>query len=77
MTKIAIFAAIIIGGYLLGSVPFGLLLGKLYGVDVSDESEDPSLGAQHSKYVGSPGLATAIFPDVDPVEFAQQQSEGH
>jgi glycerol-3-phosphate acyltransferase PlsY len=34
MTKVAIFAAIIVGGYLLGSVPFGLILGKLYGVDV-------------------------------------------
>ena len=32
-----LFAAILVGAYLLGSIPTGLLLGKAYGVDVRNE----------------------------------------
>lgn len=36
MTEVALFAAVIVLGYLLGSVPFGLILGKLRGVDIRE-----------------------------------------
>ncbi len=36
MSEVALFVAVIALGYLLGSVPFGLLLGKLRGVDIRE-----------------------------------------
>ena len=32
--QIAIYAAIVTAAYLIGAIPFGLLIGKLYGIDI-------------------------------------------
>jgi len=32
--QIVIYAVLILGAYLIGAIPFGLLIGKMYGIDI-------------------------------------------
>jgi glycerol-3-phosphate acyltransferase PlsY len=64
MTKVAIFAAIIVGGYLLGSVPVGLLLGKLYGVDVREYGSGKTGTTNVLRVLGVKVAALAFIADV-------------
>ena len=34
ITQIAVYAAIIAAGYLIGSIPFGFIIGKMHGIDI-------------------------------------------
>ena len=47
------YAAVIIGSYLIGSIPFGLLLGKLRGVDVRERG---------SRNIGSTNVLRTVGP---------------
>ena len=64
MTKVAIFAAIIVGGYLLGSVPVGLLLGKLCGVDVREYGSGKTGTTNVLRVLGAKVAALAFIADV-------------
>lgn len=64
MTEVALFAAIIVFGYLLGSVPLGLLLGKLYGVDIREYGSGKTGAANVLRTLGLKAGGLAFILDI-------------
>lgn len=64
MTEVALFAAIIVFGYLLGSVPLGLLLGKLYGVDIREYGSGKTGAANVLRTLGLRAGGLAFVLDI-------------
>jgi len=58
------FAAVVIGGYLIGSIPFALLLGKLRGVDVRKHGSGNVGTTNVLRTVGARAGAVVLVCDV-------------
>jgi glycerol-3-phosphate acyltransferase PlsY len=64
MSEAGIFAAIVIFGYLLGSVPFGLVVGKLYGVNVREYGSGKTGATNVLRVLGAKAGVAALIGDV-------------
>jgi glycerol-3-phosphate acyltransferase PlsY len=64
MSEAGIFAAIVIFGYLLGSVPFGLVIGKLYGVNVREYGSGKTGATNVLRVLGAKAGVAALIGDV-------------
>jgi len=58
------FAAVVIGGYLIGSIPFSLLLGRLRGVDIREHGSGNVGTTNVLRTVGAGAGAVALVCDV-------------
>jgi glycerol-3-phosphate acyltransferase PlsY len=58
------FAAVVIGSYLIGSIPSGLILGKLRGVDVREYGSGKTGTANVLRTLGTRAAAVALVADV-------------
>ncbi|MFI3252623.1 MAG: glycerol-3-phosphate 1-O-acyltransferase PlsY [bacterium] len=62
MTNIIIMVTILIGSYLLGSIPFGLIMGKLNGIDIREHGSKNIGSTNAIRVLGKPkGLTAFIF----------------
>lgn len=58
------FAAVVIGSYLIGSIPSGLILGKLRGVDVREYGSGKIGTANVLRTLGTRAAAVALVADM-------------
>lgn len=58
------FAAVVIGSYLIGSIPCGLILGKLRGVDVREYGSGMTGTANVLRTIGKKAAAVALVCDL-------------
>jgi glycerol-3-phosphate acyltransferase PlsY len=58
------FAAVVIGSYLIGSIPFALLLGKLRGVDIRQQGSGNVGTTNVLRSAGAGAGATALVCDI-------------
>ena len=58
------FAAVVIGCYLIGSIPFGLVLGKLRGIDVREYGSGKVGSTNVLRTLGAKPAAVALLADV-------------
>ena len=72
-------AILILTGYLIGSIPFGFLAGKLRGIDIREHGSG-NIGATNvlrtlGKSIGIPVLILDVLKGVVPVLIAKQYSD--
>ena len=58
------FAAVVIGSYLIGSIPCGLILGRLRGVDVREYGSGRTGTANVLRTIGKKAAAVALICDL-------------
>ncbi len=58
------FAAVVIGSYLIGSIPCGLILGKLRGVDVREYGSGKTGTTNVLRTIGKKAAAVALVCDL-------------
>jgi glycerol-3-phosphate acyltransferase PlsY len=58
------FAAVVVGSYLIGSIPSGLILGKLRGVDVREYGSGKTGTANVLRTIGKKYAVVALVADV-------------
>jgi glycerol-3-phosphate acyltransferase PlsY len=58
------FAAVVIGSYLIGSIPCGLILGRLRGVDVREYGSGKTGTANVLRTIGKKAAAVALVCDL-------------
>lgn len=56
-----IYAIVIVGSYLIGSIPFGLVLGRLFKVGDIREIGSGNIGATNALRTGNKGFALAVL----------------
>jgi len=58
------FAAVVVGSYLIGSIPSGMILGKLWGVDLTKYGSGKTGTANVLRTLGKKAAAVAFISDV-------------
>ena len=58
------YALVILAGYLLGSIPFGYIVGRIKGIDVREHGSGRTGGSNVLRSAGKRAAAVSIFGDL-------------